>query len=296
MKIIKKTASLILAIMMMFSISLFLSPAFAVSAEGDNYYAVSGIIYDDGEGIIERVEIVFDVEDSAQNGGSDYVIIAEDYDYNMISSKAFSVKFSGYPDGIGEVSAVPFTVLIPYDDEIYNFSLRNSYEQILFGIVIDNNIDVSDFEVTENEDSFSLSWSGADYLTYDVTAVSEESGQRTVLLFRSEETSLEVPFEWVEPNDTVVFELTAQNGNGTSVFYSDSFDTPEGEAAIIADADGEDWDGNSDKAEKKSKSDSKSGTDKLIKTIAIVGGAIVLAIIAAVIIIVLTIKKKKQKN
>lgn len=297
MKIIKKSASVILAIMIMtiFSISV------GISAEGYSYYAVSGIIYDDGTAIIERAEIVDGVEDAAQSGGSDYVIVAEDYDFNMVDSKAFSVKFSGYPDGIGTVSSVPFTILIPYKDEIYNFSLRNTENTILSEIEIDNAIDVSDFSVKQNDDSFSLSWSGTDDLTFDITAVSEITGLRTVLLYRSSETEFEVPFTWLEPNDTIIFELAAQSGNGTAVFCSESFDTPEGTAAVIADADGEEWGEYADNTEQTRNSDEANGkrtennTDKLIKTIAIVGGVIVLAIIAAVIIILKTVKKKNEK-
>jgi hypothetical protein len=288
----KNIASLILAIAVIVSLSV------TVSAAGYSYYAVSGIIYDDGTGIIERAEIVDGVEEAEGSGGSDYVIVAEDYDYNKLDSKAFSVKFTGYPDGIGDVTAVPCTVLIPYKDAIYSFSLRNVSNEILSEIEIDNTIDVSDFEVNQSDDGVTLSWNGAEGLTYDVTAVSQNTGQRFVLMYRSDETKLEIPYEWLEPNDSVVFELAAQSGNGTLTLVSESFDTPEGTAAIIADTDGGEWeeayaeiDGRTREGEELTEGD----MDALIKTVAIVGGVIVLTIIVGVIIIVSWIKKAKEK-
>jgi hypothetical protein len=292
MKIIKKATIIILAITLILSFSV------AVGAVGYSYYAVSGIIYDDGSAYIERAEIVDGVEDSAGNGGVDYVIVAEDYEYNTVDSKAFSVKFSGYPDGIGTVSAVPFTVLIPYSGDIYSFSLKNSSNEILSEIEINNEVDVSDFTVSENDDSFSLSWSGADGLTYDVTAVSQLTGLRSVLLYRSEDTSLEIPFEWLDPNDSVTFELAAQSGYGTMVLVSGSFDTPEGDAAVFNDADGGEWEeeylDNSDRT-RDSQTQDLTGNDvaAVVIVVAIVGGVIVLTIAVAVIIIVVAIKKKK---
>jgi hypothetical protein len=295
MKLIKKAAGLILAIM-----TIFMLPV-AAGAAGYSYYAVSGIIYDDGTGIIERAEIVDGVEDAAGSGGSDYVIVAEDYEYNTLDSKAFFVKFTGYPDGIGDVTAVPFTVLIPYRDAIYSFSLRNVSNEILSEIEINNNIDVSEFEVKQNDDGFVLSWKGAEGLTYDVTAVSQNTGLRSVLLYRLDETKLEIPNEWLEPNDSVVFELAAQSGNGTTTLVSGSFDTPEGTAAVIADADGGEWDEYADNSGRTRDSEGQSGEltesdiDTLKKIVAVVGGAIVLVIIAGVFIIVSAIKRKQGK-
>jgi hypothetical protein len=293
MIIMKKAASVVLAAVMICGLCV------AVSAAGYSYYAVSGIIYDDGRAVIERVEKVDGIEDSAQGGGEDYAIVAEDYDFNTIDSKAFTVKFTGYPDGIGTVSAVPFTVLIPYNDEIYSFSLRDSYNEILSEIEIDNKLDVSDFTVKQNDGGFSLSWRGAEGLTYDITAVSEKSGQRTVLMYRSEETKVEIPFAWLEPNDTVIFELTAQSGSGTAVLSSERFNTPEGAAAVIADADGGEGAGYADNSGRTRDSNGSvtegNMVDALVITIAIVGGVIVLAIIVAVIIVVRAIKKKNEK-
>ncbi|MDR0986081.1 MAG: hypothetical protein LBL98_00080 [Ruminococcus sp.] len=291
MKIIKKAASLILAITLILSLSV------AVSAAGYSYYAVSGVVNDDGTAIIERAEIVDGIEDAAGSGGSDYVIVAEDYDFNTLDSKAFSVKFTGYPDGIGTVKTVPFIVLIPYRDNIYSFSLRDVNNNILSEIEINNALDASDFTVKETSDSFNLSWKGAKGLTYDITAVSEKTSLRKVLMYRSGETKLDIPFEWLEPSDSVVFELSAQSGNGTVVLYSDVFNTPEGVAAVIADADGGEWEtyaDNSGRNRDGGEELSGSDTDALIKTIAIVGGVIVLVIIIAVVIIVSAIKKKKN--
>jgi hypothetical protein len=296
MKKIKKAASVILAITMIFSLSVAVS---AADLTKRSYYAVSGIIYDDGSGAIERAEIVDGIEDAAQGSGEDYAIVAEDYDFNTIDTKAFSVKFSGYPDGIGTVSAVPFTLLIPYSDEIYSFSLRNSTNEILSEIEINNAIDVSDFAVKQNNDSYSLSWSGAEGLTYDITAVSQKTGMRTVLMYRSDETKIEIPFEWLEPNDTVVFELASQSGNGTAVLSSESFATPDGTAAVIADADGEEWgesyaDNSGRTRDSEANEPTEGNMDALIITIAIVGGVLVLVIIAGVFIIVKTLKKKNM--
>jgi hypothetical protein len=294
MNIIKKAASLFLTLMTIFSLSV------AAQAAGYSYYAVTGIIYDDGTGVIERAEIVDGVEDAAGSGGNDYVIVAEDYEYNTLDTKAFSVKFTGYPDGIGDVSAVPFTALIPYRDEIYSFSLRNVSNEILSEIEINNAIDVSDFTVKKNSDSFTLKWNGADGLTYDVIAVSENTGLRSVLMYRSGEKELEIPFDWLEPNDSIVFELGAQSGNGTTILVSESFSTPEGAAAIIADADGGEWEeayaDNSGRARDSETGElTESDIETLKKTVIIVGIVVVLFIATGVFIVVSYIKKAKEK-
>jgi hypothetical protein len=290
MKIIKKATSLILALTLALSFSV------AVSAAGNSYYAVSGIIYDDGTAYIERTEIVDGVEEAVGNGGTDYVIVAEDYDYNTIDSKSFSVKFTGYPDGIGTVSEVPFTVLIPYSSDIYSFSLKNSSNEILSEIEINNEVDVSDFTVTENDNGFDLSWSGAEGLTYDITAVSQITGLRSVLLYRSEDSSLEIPFEWLEPNDSVAFELAAQSGYGTMVLISESFDTPEGEAAVFGDADGEEWaEGEGDVGGSESEAyDTATDVIAILIIVGIIVGALVFVIGVPILIIILVTRKKKQ--
>jgi hypothetical protein len=209
------------------------------------------------------------------------------------------VKFSGYPDGIGTVSEVPFSVLIPYNEAIVNFSLYDSSNMRLWDLEVDNAVDVSGFSVTENEYGFNLSWSGAEGLTYDVTAISEISGLRSVLLFRSENTYIDIPFEWLEPNDTIIFELSAYSGNGTSITLSESFVTPDGAAALIGDADGDEWgyeydysdypDGDLDP-----ESSDPSLGDYVIffVVIAVIGGII----IVPVIIIVVVVTKNKKNN
>jgi hypothetical protein len=293
MKIIKRAASLILALTLALSISISLSVV--VSAERKDYYIVSGTIYDDGTAYIESAEIVLGIEDAAGNGGYDYVIIAEDYDYNVIDSKSFSVKFTGYPDGIGTVSEVPFTVLIPYNEAIVNFSLYDSSDMRLWDFEINNSIDVSEYNITQNDYGFSLSWSGDEGLTYDVTAVSQISGLRSVLLYKSEDSSLEIPFEWLEPNDIVTFELAAYSGNGTAIFNSDSFDTPDGEAAVFGDADGEEWaEGSGDIGGSESEAyDTATDIVAILIIVSIIVGALVFVIGIPLLIIVLVTKKKK---
>jgi hypothetical protein len=222
----------------------------------------------------------------------DYVILAMDSDSTVLDSYAFSVKFTGYPDGIGTVTEVPFTALIPYNADITRFLLQDASNQVLSEIELNSDIDVLDFTAVQNESSFSLSWSGSEGLTYDVTAYSQTTGQRDVLLYRSEDTGIEIPFEWVQPNDTIHFELAAHDGMGTVVLTSDSFDTPDGAALEIADADIEmEYAAEED-------GDELTGDDisALIKTVIIVGIVIVLVIIAAVVILILALKKKKKKD
>jgi hypothetical protein len=286
MKQMKKATAILLAAALL---ALLCLPA---AAMGYSYHAVSGVIYDDGTGVIERVEVVMGVENAAQPGGMDYVILAMDADSTVLDSYAFSVKFTGYPDGIGTVTEVPFTALIPYNADITRFLLQDASNQVLSEIELDSEIEVSDFTAVQNESSFSLTWSGSEGLTYDVTAYSQTTGQRDVLLYRSEDTGIEIPFEWVQPNDTIHFELAAHDGMGTVVLTSDSFDTPDGAALEIADADIE----MEFPAEGEGDELTDNDTNAIVITIIIVGGVIVLAIIAAVVIIVLALKKKKNNN
>ena len=75
-------------------------------------------------------------------------------------------------------------------------------------------------------------------LEYDVLTVSQDSGDSNVLAYRTGETSLFVPYDWLDPNDTISFVLKSNDSRKTLTAVSDEFVTPDGDKKDIIDGDG----------------------------------------------------------
>ena len=118
-------------------------------------------------------------------------------------------------------------------------------------------------------------------IEYDVLTVSRESGDSNVLAYRTGETTLFVPYDWLDPNDTVVFILKSNDSRKTLTAVSGEFYTPDGEEKIIADND-EEW--------IDFKPDNSGNSFWLYIALAIA----VIIIVALVVVVIIVIRKKKK--
>lgn len=217
----------------------------------NEYYLVDGRVYSDGSAEINRVDIVENVSAvTSPHGDADsYVLAAIDEDYEIIEMSVLSVNFELSADAGGEYSEYSeFSALISYDAEIYAFVIIDGDYEILAEAYIDEVVqsEILYFNVEEGDGSYNLEWEVELYddeyaylLEYDVMTVSKESGDINVLAYRTDETSLFVPYGWLEPNDTVVFTLKSNDARTTLTALSKEISTPYGAEKIVADNDAE---------------------------------------------------------
>jgi len=241
MKNIKNLKRLIIILVM-----LILIPGISVSA-ANKYYMVEGRIYFDGFAEINRIGIV-EHEGMVKSGvGQDYAVSAVNVFDGALYTTAIDVNFKSSSD----VNAPPaeyaeFSALIPYDEEIAGFYLFDSdYNMLDWGSPHNSvQIEIDYFNVKQTDYGFLMDWdvtleddSYAQYLNFGVVAVSQKTGERNVLAYRTAEKSLNVPNDWLDPNDDIIFILESNDKYSTLFYASDVFSTPDGEAKTIT----EDW-------------------------------------------------------
>ena len=227
-------------------ILVFLLSGISVSAADNRYYMVEGRIYADGSGEITRSGIVEKSGAVRSGTGREYALLALNAG-DILYSVALDVSFRSSSD----VNAPPseyaeFIGMIPYDIRIHNFELVDSdfaeicwhsiYEPYQTGIVY--------FDVEKTDGGFSMEWgvvitdiSYADLLTFDIIAVSQKTGEKNILAYRTTDTYLEIPYAWLDPNDTFTFMLESNDTVTTLFAESAAFNTPGGESKTIT----EEW-------------------------------------------------------
>lgn len=228
-----------------------LLPGIAASAAESKYYMVEGRIGNADkpgfESVITRVGII-EYSGSVKSGtGQDYAIVAEDDYGNVLHAVALDVDFKSSSDVNAPQSAYSeFVALIPYDRDIEWFSLVDSDNFMLsdaspYWNYID---EIKYIKVEDTGDGFSVEWDitlfdewDADYVDFDLIAVSRKTGEKNMLAYRTSEKRLDVPYDWLEPNDTIYFSLRCNGGWSTLFAESNEYTTPEGVEKTIT----EDW-------------------------------------------------------
>jgi hypothetical protein len=265
--------------------------------EDGSCYMVSGIINADGTGYLERVELISDIPMIATSGGMKFAVLGCDASYSPVSSVPFGVDFDGIADGGGSLDSVPFTILVPYSDEITNFSLVNDADQELSWLQLTfDSITIDWFDVTQTEVGFELSWSVSSNYNYscDVTAISVYTGERNIVAFRTTDTYLTISNDWLEPNELVYFELAIHDGTETAITTSGEYATADGVMAQLDDAEDYGSDflyGNQEAASRSI----VSGSNIIFLVLIIAGGLVVVGIIVAIVLIVALRGKHKRK-
>lgn len=300
---------------LMFTIAFILVPCFSASAAGEEYYLVSGRIYNDGSGEIDRVDRVDGITSVRTQAGEEYALFACNEDGHEIYMTPIAVNFELDPRAGGGYSEYSeFAALIPYDSRITSFILYNDLFYELDAAYTDEGaqMEIAYFTAEETDGGYMLRWSVELYdeddsylIEYDVIAMSRSTGESNVLAYRTQDTSLFVPYDWLEPNDTVVFMLKSNDSRTTLTEVSGVFDTPDGEERTIGDADTQwpdegpsyedpDYSDYGDSADDEDYGeDDKKMSDKEFYTIIAVIASVVVTIPAIIIIIVVARKKKK---
>ena len=219
------------------------------------YFLIEGIIYAEGySGIVGRTALITNVHvidaprQIEQRFASEYAITAENDISDIVARANVSVSFAPATDsGNEDPTYAAYAVLIPYDPAIEEFNLYNVKGELLDYYDLKPFLHSIDyFDVEETSTGYELSWDvlfddvdddfpGNMLVTYDVMAVSRANGEKNVLAYRSEEAYLEVPYEYLEPNDTFVFRLLAYDGAIRLEALSDEYTTPDGSAEAAQD-------------------------------------------------------------
>ena len=218
-----------------------ISPAMLAMAAENQYYLVEGYVTPDGGGKIVRIELVDGVAAVETTPGTEYAIGAIGGEDRLIGNTAFGVSFETAPDlPTAQLDEARFAVLVPYGEEIAELTLVDRQARVLSSAyVFAHQQEITSFDVEETDEGFALTWDVAcddpSRLDFDIYAVSQLTGEKNVLAYHFEEWELTVPYDWLEPGDTVVFVLKSNDGAGTLTAESESFNTPAGESKDILD-------------------------------------------------------------
>ena len=308
----KKTKKIMPVITAILTLMIFLSVGVCAAEPENNYYneyyMVDGRIYDEFSAIINRVEHVDNISSVKTKAGEEYLLKSYDiYDYE-ISSTVISVNFELGADAGGGISEyAEFCVLVPYDESIEYFILYNSgYYPIAEAYLFESvQYEIEYFIIDEDETDggYNLEWSvdlydyDSEYmLEYDVMTISQKTGESNVLAYRIKEKSLFVPYDWLEPNDTVVFILKSNDSRITLTETSSEYTTPDGEVKNIADSDKEWTEAKAEASREYFNIEDDVFDMNIVYIIAaiIIGSLVVILVIIIVVFVV--IKKKKKIN
>jgi hypothetical protein len=231
-----------------FALTLLLAivPAVFAQAAENQYYLVEGYVTPGGKGEITRVELVDDVAAVSVTPGTEYAISACDSGGAVTGNTAFGVSFETAPDlPAARLDEARFAVLVPYNEEIGELMLVDRQDRTLSSRGLLAREGEASLDVRETEAGYELAWNdnSADpsLLDFDVYAVSEITGEKNVLAYRMAEMELSVPYDWLEPDDTIIFVLKSNDGRSTLSAESEGFNTPPGEPKDILDD--EAWEG-----------------------------------------------------
>ncbi|MCL2495011.1 MAG: hypothetical protein FWE98_05070 [Oscillospiraceae bacterium] len=237
----KKLLTLTLALALVLSFS----PAlFASAADNQHYFLVEGYVTPDGGGEIVRIELVDDILIVKSTPGTEYAISAINGGRGAyreaIANYPFGVSFETAPDlPFAQLDEARFAVLVPLVGVIFEFDLVDRAGRVISNAQVYAREGEVSLDVRETEAGFELRWddNSADpsLLDFDVYALSEITGEKNVLAYRTQEWELFVPYEWLEPDDLVVFVLKCNDGTSTLTAESEAFYTPAGEAKDILD-------------------------------------------------------------
>jgi len=239
------TISIILTLVILFSV-------FTVFAADTKYYMVEGRIYSDGRGEISRIGTVESSGGIKSGAGREYAVVAVDYDGNNLYSTALDINFKSSSDvGVPLSKYCEFIAMLPYDQNIvWLYLVDSEYNELDYSSPYTNIQDeIKYFTVEETGAGFNIKWdvsvwddSYFEYLDYNVIAVSQKTGEKNVLAYRTTENHLELPYDWLDPNDTVKFMLESNDTFSTLVAESEAFGTPDGDDKSFV----EDWYENDD--------------------------------------------------
>lgn len=268
----------------------------AFAAEGEKYYMIEGTVYAQGDqAVIDRVEIVDGISTVVYGGRNDYALCGYDSEYNLIGIVNLDVRFEGISDGGGQPAEyAAFVALMPYDERIVELEVLDVSGMVLgFAFVYPKQSEILFFDVEETDSGFELQWNTEVYddkyandVDYDVMAVSQISGEKIMLAYRIKEKSLTIPYEWLDPNDTIVFMLVSNDSGSTITETSGEYDTPDGDSKFIEDMDSSFFDSEDEDADER--------LTNIIFTILFV--LEIFLAVGVIVVIVLFIKKKIKKK
>lgn len=224
------------------------SPAFAA---GNKYYMIEGRI-DEFGGEITRVGTVEMNSTIKKSTNQEYAIAAVDRDGSECYTVGLDVSFKSSSDaGVPLSEYAEFIAMIPYDSNIEEFYLYDANYEYLDSLWLEGYIqtEISYFNVSETDTGFYMEWdvsleddSYADWLSFDIIAVSKNTGEKNILAYRISDRFLDIPHDWLDPNDEIVFVLESNDKVSTLSAESDTFHTLDGESKTIS----EDWSDNED--------------------------------------------------
>jgi len=268
-----------------------ISPVVLAKAAENQYYLVEGYVTPDGGGEITRIELVDDVAAVKVTPGTEYAISTCDSGGAVTGNTAFGVSFETAPDlPFAQLDQARFAVLVPYSEEISEFKLVDRQGRTLSSAAIVTRQEaITAFDVEDTGSGFVLRWAVAcedfSVLEFDIYAVSQLSGEKNVLAYHFEEWELAVPYDWLEPDDTIIFVLKSNDGRSTLTAESESFNTPPGESKDILDD--EAWEGEWSNEE-------EEDSEWYIYLILIF--LFVLLPVAFIVLVIVLVKKRKKRK
>ena len=278
-------------LMIALALVLSVSPAMFAKAAENQYYLVEGYVTPEGGGEITRTELADDIATVEVTPGTEYAISVNDGEGGLIGNYAFGISFETAPDLPAEqLDQARFAVLVPYGDEIDEFNLVDRKGRVISSAyVVARQEGITAFDVEDTGSGFVLRWAVAcedfSYLDFDIYAVSQLTGERNVLAYRMEEWELSVPYDWLEPDDVVVFVFKSNDGSSTLTAQSEMFSTPAGESRDILDD--EAWEGGRS-------NETEEGSDWYIYLILIF--LFVLLPAGLIVLVIMLLKKRKKRK
>lgn len=288
----------VFATLIIFALSFVLS-ALPASASIREYFMIEGYIGINGTAQISRIGLIEYENVMELEREGDYSLVAlyqDELMYSVPINVSFDVVASDMPSQTIEYS--DFVVYIPADIDVSYFFIVNSEEEIVGDYVAYTpyQYGIETFNVEETNTGYSLDWNVLceqeyrDLLSYDVVAYSENTGEKYMLAYRTKEVSLTVPFEWLEPNDTIYFKLLSNDTITTFSESSSNFQTPDGKSMVIT----EEWQ-EFTLEDLSLDEDYEDDLESLIIGFVLIAIVFLLLILIAVVIILVIKLKKKQK-
>lgn len=239
-----RAAGMVMAVVALLAAVRLAPAARAESGPALEYYLVQGRVYaagyasDEGQPAeITRVQVVDEVPRLESTGGEEYALVSLDEDGQWLYTANLDISFAPIADaGGGQSSYAVFTALVPWDADIAGFAVYDAAGGVLATHWLDAALaEVALFEVEDTGEEYRCSWDVLLYegyedaeITFDLLAVSLESGETNMLAYQVSGYGATIPYGYLPPGDTVYFVLHCYDGATRLTAETELYDTPEG--------------------------------------------------------------------